>query len=169
MPKGVYPRQDPQERFWSQVGKTQGGCWYWLGGVGSRGYGIFSVKHKSVMAHRWIYEQTQGKIPAGQVIDHLCTNTVCVNPYHLEAVSNRENVLRGGIPGHKLTHCVNGHEYTPENTKRNSTHGRRMCRQCTNEKQNERRYKRYHSDAVFRANLRATNNASRRRCKGVTQ
>ena len=61
-----------------------------------------------------------GPIPEGLVIDHLCRNRACVNPAHLEPVSQRENVMRspvaeGAINAAK-THCSQGHPFSPENT-----------------------------------------------------
>lgn len=55
-----------------------------------------------------------------------------MNPDHLEPVTHRENALRGINVGMK-THCVNGHEYTPENT-RTTPNGRRRCRACAHER-----------------------------------
>lgn len=52
-------------------------------------------------AHRLAYERAKGAIPAGLQIDHLCRVRECVNPDHLEAVSQRENIRRGR--GTKLT------------------------------------------------------------------
>ncbi len=66
------------------------GCWFWLGAL-SRGYGSL----KNARAHRVAYEMTIGPIPEGLVIDHLCRVTSCVNPDHLEAVTQAENVRRG--------------------------------------------------------------------------
>lgn len=47
-------------------------------------------------AHRLAYEMTYGaSIASGDVLDHLCKEKSCVNPSHLEPVSQQENVLRG--------------------------------------------------------------------------
>lgn len=92
-------------------------CWEWISYKTSRGYGIYYLKgHK--MAHRISYELFVGKIPTGLVIDHLCRNEKCVNPKHLEPVTQRENVARGISPiaeNMKKTKCIRGHKYVKGN------------------------------------------------------
>ena len=115
----------------SRVDKT-GACWIFTGARTDRGYGVIPVARTSVRAHRVTYEHFVGPIPAGLVLDHLCRNTSCVNPDHLEAVTQRENVLRGNAPtaaNARKTHCIRGHEFTPENTYAKKGGGR-ACRRC---------------------------------------
>lgn len=118
------------ERFWSKVNKTAG-CWEWTAGK-NNGYGVFfPTKGNTRQAHRYSYEQLVGPIPEGLVIDHLCRNHSCVNPEHLEPVTNQVNLLRGiGFAATKSaqTHCVRGHEFTTENTY--VWDNRRYCRKC---------------------------------------
>lgn len=83
------------ERFWSRVRPT-GFCWEWLGHRDRNGYGCFSqTRALRWRAHRLSYQLLVGPIPNGLVIDHLCRNTGCVNPDHLEPVTQLENVRRG--------------------------------------------------------------------------
>ena len=117
-------------------------CWEWRGGsrAGSRGeYGGFSMValgHPSIQAHRAAWMLLRGPIPEGLSIDHLCKNTNCVNPEHMEPVTLAENTRRahGG-----RTHCKHGHEFTEANTYTWSKTGRRTCRACHRRHEAERR------------------------------
>lgn len=116
------------ERFWTQVDQSNpDGCWPYMGYRLPNGYGQYG----SVGAHRLAYQLHIGPIPAGLVVDHLCRNKVCVNPAHLEAVTQQENVRRA-LGSATRTHCTNGHELTDENSyirkDRPETKGCRTCR-----------------------------------------
>lgn len=93
--RGVTP---PTQRFIEKWTLVDNGCWEWTGSRHPRGYGEFFDGSTVVRAHRWAYEQFVGPIPEGLVIDHLCRNTGCVNPLHLEAVTQTENIRRGESP-----------------------------------------------------------------------
>jgi HNH endonuclease len=132
------PRIDPMKRFKTRVKKRGNGCWQWTGGTIAMirqgyewRYGVFRPGGviKNVGAHRWAYEAHKGEIPAGLVIDHLCRNTLCVNPAHLEAVTVKENLKRGVNANGEKTHCKRGHEFTGDNTYR-TKRGTRRCRAC---------------------------------------
>lgn len=134
-----------QERFWSKVLKDpddpERGCWLWIGSYMGGGYGQFSIDGKHIYAHRWSYQSVKGAIPDGLVLDHLCRVRHCVNPAHLEAVTNRENLRRGeGFVGKQArqTQCKRGHDFTPENT-RITRRGERHCRTCSREAERARR------------------------------
>ena len=71
------------------------GCHLWTAAVSTRGYGHYSNGKKMVRAHRHAYERVNGPVPEGLVLDHLCRQKLCVNPEHLEAVTQRENLRRG--------------------------------------------------------------------------
>lgn len=70
----------------------RGGCWQWTGYVMSTGYGQYTISRKHYLAHRVAYELLVASIPAGAFIDHRCFNRSCVNPEHLRAVSNKQNM-----------------------------------------------------------------------------
>lgn len=117
------------DRFWSLVAKADGQCWEWRGAKTNQGYGTFARTHGTRVAHRISWELTRGPIPDGLTIDHLCRNRGCVNPSHLEPVTNRENVLRGeGITAHlaRTTACAKGH---PKSENRRKGHpGCEVCK-----------------------------------------
>lgn len=117
-------------KFWDKVYITDG-CWNWLAYVDREGYGQFR-RPPIYKAHRYAYEAVFGKIEAGKVLDHLCTNTRCVRPDHLEPVSSRENSLRGNTLAAKnfnKKYCPVGHRYDEINTWKDSK-GKRKCRSC---------------------------------------
>src|SRR3990167_8003727 len=81
------------ERFKAKIGET--GCWEWTGAIIQNGYGqLKGASDRVEYSHRVAYQLFYGEIPEGLTIDHLCRNRKCVNPLHLEAVSNQENILR---------------------------------------------------------------------------
>jgi HNH endonuclease len=79
------------------------GCWIYLMGINSiTGYGQYSLylgknNYKNVLAHRYFYEKYIKRISKGKILDHLCRNRRCVNPYHLEEVAHNQNTQRGNL------------------------------------------------------------------------
>lgn len=138
------------ERFWSKVdiGDWQD-CWPWTSARIDAGYAAFTLNGRTQYAHRLAYEDLVGPIPEGLMLDHVkawgCKMRHCVNPLHLEPVTNRENVLRGnarynGENNRSKTHCPKGHEYNLENTYV-TPKGFRQCRTCKTADQRLRRAK----------------------------
>ena len=138
-------------------------CAIWVAGKTPRGYGRLAHADtgEEVYAHRFAYEYFIGPIPEGFVVDHLCGNTSCVNPLHLEAVSQGENIRRGNrTENHRpiieptivdkavldsfkwrdWNCCRNGHEYTDANTYI-SPKGQKACRICERNRAIRRRQK----------------------------
>lgn len=119
------------DRFWAKV-DTAGECWVWTAQIDANGYGIVSFGGKSNKAHRVSWEMEHGPIPDGLTIDHLCRVRPCVKPAHMELVTSSENVLRGEgafVRNSRKTHCIRGHEFTPENIYL-ARNGGRNCKEC---------------------------------------
>jgi hypothetical protein len=96
------------------------------------------VGGKHVKAHWVAYELFMGDIPEGKEVHHVCGNKACVNPKHMELVdkANHLEAHRGEnlwLVNADKTHCINGHEYTVENTYRRPN-GHRDCRICIAER-----------------------------------
>jgi len=137
-----------------KVSRQENGCWHWLGSKWPDGYGRVYLDQIAKPAHKVLYELVNGRIPDGMVTDHLChtkdkscpsgrlcDHRKCVNPKHLEIVTNGENVMRGnGLSAlnAKKTVCSRGHEFG-EQTSYYQSLGRRRCNTCGNLKQNIRR------------------------------
>lgn len=125
--------------------KSDSGCWIWLGGKQPSGHGKIRIEGKTYQVHRVAFELVKGSIPKGLVLDHLCKNPSCINPDHLEPVTQRINLLRGNtFAAHNAakTHCPKGHPYSGENLKSNAR-GDRICIQCrrvSDRKFNAKRY-----------------------------
>lgn len=123
-----------RDLFWRHViPEPNSNCWLWIGAVAGR-YGHVVRNKISLQAHRIAYEIVRGPIPDGLVLDHLCRVSLCVNPAHLQAVTQQENVRRGNSPPSlhgKKTQCKHGHPFDLTNTGR-ARFGRR-CLQCHRE------------------------------------
>ena len=127
-------------RLWAKV-DASGDCWEWTGARTS-GYGHLRMSEGVYRrAHRVVYERMVGPIPEGLTIDHRCRNKACVNPDHLEPVTNQENlrrtpkqlfnhtplarVARGATHWSQTrTECAKGHPLPPPGP------GPRPCRTC---------------------------------------
>lgn len=132
---------DDEARFWSYVDTNGplpesrpdlGPCHLWIGNLSPDGYAVMQMNGGTGYMARWIYERECGPIPDGLEPDHLCRVRHCVNTDHLEPVTHQENILRGesfAAVNARKTHCPQGHEYTPENIRRQRDGGR-LCRTC---------------------------------------
>ena len=142
---GQFTSIPPEIRFWEKVNFSSNGCWEWTGYrlKGKYPYGRFEMDGRPVQAHRFSYEYLVGSIPVGLRLDHLCRNPSCVNPAHLEPVTNSKNLLRGnsldmGRPRREKTCCPKGHPYNEENTYIDPR-GNRNCRECRRQVNKRRR------------------------------
>lgn len=152
-----------EERFFAKVDRNGpiarnnpelGRCWIWTASTTDFGYGRFSTTSAEcgwMVAHRWSYLHWVGTVPDDKVLDHFaCDRPACCNPRHVRPASQRENVLRSdnAAAWHLAkTHCIYGHEFTPENTHW-SKRGR-DCRACIRRRKAEieQRGKRVVADA----------------------
>ena len=108
--KGGRPRLDiPKVLEERTMWEPMSGCRLWLGPWDGL-YGTIGQKK----AHRVAYEHIKGPIPEGLVLDHLCRVTICINPNHLEPVTDLMNIRRG-MGNASKTHCPQGHPYDGEN------------------------------------------------------
>jgi hypothetical protein len=126
-----------EDRFWAKVNTAGpvpeyrpdlGPCWIWRGARWSHGYGSFYAgPGRSQRVHRFAYELLVGPVPEGLVLDHLCRVKACVNPAHLEAVTQGENIRRLNV--NYKTHCIHGHPLSGDNI-RIEPSGKRRCWAC---------------------------------------
>ena len=138
---------DEIARFWAKVDKTSdpGGCWLWTAALSGVGYGVIGFgprgSNQIFLAHRVAYAIVIGSIPDGMTLDHVwdrgCRNRHCVNPAHLEPVTQLQNVRRYISASHvPKTHCPLGHQLFGENlyeTKSREGWIKRECRICRRE------------------------------------
>ena len=129
----------PQERFDDKVEIiTESGCHIWLGCVTRQGYGQLWFNGKVRYTHRLSYEWNHGEIPEGLMVLHSCDTRCCVNPNHLRVGTVKDNaedrMARGRDYNTNKTHCINSHEYTPENTYKRPNTEYKECRKCRREK-----------------------------------
>ncbi|WP_078593863.1 HNH endonuclease signature motif containing protein [Streptomyces sp. NRRL S-920] len=91
------------ERLMAKCVEDEAGCWVWKGSApggqnrrtgGAKRYGDISYRGRQVVVHRLAYTLMVDDIPEGLQLDHLCQNTLCVNPGHLEPVTASENIRR---------------------------------------------------------------------------
>jgi len=107
-------------------------CWEFKGALG-HGYGRVSMPPgKSALVHRVVYQSLVGPLPSRIELDHLCKNTKCCNPAHLEPKTHSVHMKKN-----KKDHCINGHLRTAENTLY-LPNGKRKCLICKRIQEKER-------------------------------
>ena len=134
----MIPLERRLERF--ILPEPNSGCWLWTGAINQDGYGIMQIggrKGRRAYSHRVAYETFVGAIPRELQIDHKCRVRCCINPAHLEAVTQLENIRRGDRhkkgtfnKKRKLRPCcAAGHSYVADNVYVDRR-GIRRCRIC---------------------------------------
>lgn len=121
----------------SVMPEPNNGCFLWIGELSPGGYGRKRYLGKRLYAHRLVYEMEHGEIPKDMTIDHLCRVRSCVNPKHMEVVTNKENILRGISPSalnFRKKFCAKcSGPYTKDNR------AKRTCVNCRNTYRRNRR------------------------------
>lgn len=115
-------------------------CWIWTGLLDRCDYGTIRWKingHRQYFqAHILIWHLAYGDVPEGRVIGHTCRTHDCVNPKHLEAITDTEKnhrtqqtfqILR--YRPNRDKYCIHGHDMTDANTYANPA-GKYECRRC---------------------------------------
>lgn len=127
-----------RQAFYGRIEQRLDGCWNWTGTRTAAGYGVTGIRAGGeTRAHRLSYRVHIGEIPNGKVIHHACENPACVRPEHLEAVTDRENLMASASTQARInsekTHCIHGHPLSGDNLTiqvlRNGKEKRR-CKAC---------------------------------------
>lgn len=134
--------QTMEERFWKKVNKTPT-CWLWTGTVTPKGHGYIRRPNHGplVGTHRYSWELHFGTVPDGMWVLHTCDVANCVRPDHLylgDVVQNNKDIIdRKRHASFRITHCPQGHEYTPDNIY--LSNNRRTCKKCAVERAQARK------------------------------
>ena len=127
-----------------RISINENGCWEWQGAKSSEGYGLMTVKGQVEYVHRLAFQLFIQPVGKDRELDHLCRNRKCCNPTHLEAVSSRENSLRGNHPlftAHRERRCLKGHDLSNPGNIHRRKDGRARCKICSAQYQKDRRNK----------------------------
>ena len=143
-------------RFWSKIVQADSGCWEYRNQPKAV-YPHFKWNGVGTTVARIAYMECVGPIPSGLTVDHLCKNPRCVNPRHLEVVTQTVNTLRGDGPCAKnlrKTHCKHDHEFSGKNLRFRNTGGR-SCRACIRASQARRKAQNPEQFQKWQADYRA--------------
>lgn len=157
-----------EERLLAKV-LLEGDCWIWTGAMASGRVPVAWLDNVNQPVRRWV----MGPVPYDHDVIAACGDGRCIAPAHMEVVTRQERDRRGGVEGRRgtanvlKTRCVNGHDFTPENTYVGAT-GYRACRACQRSRPRDpekrrataRRYYWKHREAILEK--RAIQRAERR-------
>jgi HNH endonuclease len=137
---------DDRQKIFSRITVDEStGCWNSEGATNGRGNVWMAWGGRKRKVDQVAWEIFRGGIGVGKELDHICENRRCCNPEHMVEVDKQwhlevspRNVT---WKNRNKTHCVNGHEYTEENTIRRAGGGR-DCRACNNARQKKFQRKR---------------------------
>ena len=82
---------DAEATFLARITEDGEGCHLWNGALNDQGYGRLRVEGRLVRAHRYAWERTNGPIPEGVYVDHICHNRACVRDSHLRLATHAQN------------------------------------------------------------------------------
>lgn len=116
------------DSFWAKASKSD--CIVWHGAQNSLGYGCYGINGVSQLAHRLAWEDANGPIPKGMIIDHLCRVRACVNVAHMELVTHEQNINRRPRVLAVGGQCRNGHVIEGEYDLYRRKRGAAECREC---------------------------------------
>jgi HNH endonuclease len=109
---------DPISRLMGQVTTLpETGCLIYLGGWDRDSYGIFTVRRKSYRAHRWLWEQTYGPIPAGKWLLHHCDTPPCINVWGCLYIGTARENSADMCARNRQSHRGGNHQGNPKITR----------------------------------------------------
>lgn len=110
-------------RLHEKIVRSEQGCWLIHTSINNQGYAVIWYEGRMQLAHRVAYALYVDDVPAGSVLDHaVCETTNCCNPWHVEPVTQRVNVIRGRSYASDRMHCIRGHAFDRSSSDR--------CREC---------------------------------------
>lgn len=144
-------RRTPLDRCWKFIKPDENShCWVWQGDLSDAGYGQIWDIRKTLYAHRVIWEYVFGPVPEGKELHHRCEIKRCVNPFHLECLTNLGHSVETSNSccsiNRRKTHCNKGHPLSGDNLHIEPSGGRR-CIICRRDK--IRRWQQKHGKQLY--------------------